>query len=243
MCWHNRGWLCIFQQHQFMGWVLSVPRSAVTYNYSPLRGDSAMDSNLEGRSWNHWCAAVILLTESGREDVTSAKTQNPETQTKLHTSVVDRCKSSLLFYVMSLCCCFLKDINTHACICYRSGVGSTSYGPRDNNCRPASPHPSASQDSSCSIGCFVHWPMHDHHWSIWPSDAEDRSKQPIMELIVLNLCSLIWRRRWRYEKGNTCSFIFRMWPFKWCFWWACFMSHLTKWCRENRWQTIPKYIS
>lgn len=41
--------------------VCAVAGSAVNYNYSPLRGDSAADSNLEGHSWNPQCAAVILL--------------------------------------------------------------------------------------------------------------------------------------------------------------------------------------
>lgn len=41
--------------------VCAVAHSDVTYNYSPLHGESATDSNLEGYSWNQHCAAVILL--------------------------------------------------------------------------------------------------------------------------------------------------------------------------------------
>lgn len=123
LCWHNRGWLCIFQQHQFMGWLLSglsVPHGAVTYNYSPLHGDSAMDSNLEGHSWNHQCAAVILVITRHQADRTGQRPNNRILklssrlmfeEVKLYCRVLHiDAKHLSYFYV------YFKDIHTHACI-------------------------------------------------------------------------------------------------------------------------------
>lgn len=178
--------LCIFQQHQFMGWLLSVPSPmalspTITLLYMVTqRRTPTSRVTLEIRV----CSSDITHAESGRLDGTAAKQQDPKTLIfEEGTWILWVCSEKMycrsIQNIPPIFMSFSQGYtHMHLLLDVRSGwqiMWCKRYNSRPAN-TVSKPRTSASQASSgCSV-CIVHWPVCDHHWFICPSDAENRSK-------------------------------------------------------------------